>query len=461
MPYQILTLGQFIDQLSNRLDDPTNVFFSREELLDYTTEALRTWGAFTGYWVRRAGFIPNTATKDHFLPPLVNYQQGISTIYPMALSQLDRNLVNSICYSLLEPPITAWNLPWPGTEQYDLPVLVTALQHAVNALQQATSFITQGDSQIVSPTPINQYDIADDAINLRSVYWAIPPIPPATTHFQYPLARQDQYIRGLVADPGATPDSYSLVGTAPRRIEMSPAPTDNGTLHYIKVLANLDLAPTITVAGNSIYLPGNFTWAAKYYALFTLLNAEGERRDKFRADYCMMRLKDAIVLSRVFPGLMRCYINDVECQVSAAWDMDALEPNWRNQLDTTDGAPSSIILHSWSTISLHPFPTQDYSVTFDLAADAPVPASEAEYLDLASEHVQTLLDLAHHLACFKLGGQEFVDTLPSYQRFLLQAIAFNKKLQAESNNFELLKEKSDFQRRRKPVHLDEEDQPDK
>jgi len=461
MPYQILTLGQFIDQLSNRLDDPTNVFFSREELLDYTTEALRTWAAFTGYWVRRAGFTPSIADKDYFLPPFVNYQQGLTTVYPMALSQLDRDLVNSICYSLLEPPITAWNLPWPGTEQYDLPVLVTALQHAVNALQQATSFITEVDSQVVSPTPINQYDLAADAINLRSVYWEVPATPPSTPAQQFPLARQDQYVRGLVEDSALVPDSYSLVATAPRRIEMSPAPSDTGTLYYLKVLANLDLAPTITTAGNSLYLPGNFTWAAKYYTLFTLLNAEGERRDKFRADYCMMRFKDAIVLSRVFPGLMRCYINDVECQVSAAWDMDAVEPNWRNQTEANTSVPSSIVLHSWSTISLHPRPTQDYSITFDLAANAPIPASEAEYLDLGSEHVQTLLDLAHHLACFKLGGQEFVDTIPSYQRFLLQAIAFNKKLQAESGNFELLKEKPDFQRRRKPAHLDEEAQPDK
>lgn len=450
MPYQILTLGQFIDQLSNRLDDPTNVFFTRDELIDYTKEAFRTWAAFTGYWVRRASFIPNVNTKDHFLPTFVSYPEGISTIYPMALSLLDRDMVNSLCYALLEPPITSWNLPWPGTEQFDLPILVTNLQHAVNTIQQLTSLVTTEESQVVLPTPINQYDLTEDTINLRSVYWQTP------ENLQYPLARQDQYLRGLIPDAATTPDSYSVVSTVPRKVEMSPSPTDTGTLYYLKVLANLDLAPTITVAGNSLYTPGNFSFATKYYTLFTLLNAEGERRDKFRADYCQMRVKDALVLAKVFPGLLRCFINGVEAQVNTAWDMDFISPNWRNEEDTTYGPPSSIVLHSWSTISLHPFPTVDYDVSFDLSANAPVPASEASYLDIGSDIVQTLLDFTHHLACFKMGGQEFADSIPSYQRFLLQAIAYNGKLKAESNNFELLKEKTDFPYRRKPGVLQEE-----
>lgn len=463
MPYQILTLGQFLDQLAARLDDPTSAFFARDELLDYTKEALRTWGAFTGYWVRRAGFTPDPATRDYFLPSLVSYVPGPAPtlVYPLALSLTDQDLVNSLCYSLLEPPISVWSDPWPGTEQFDLPLLTVALEHSINLIQQETSLVTTVDSLVVSPTPINQYDLAADAITIRSAYWEAPDPLPATTTLQYPLTRQDQYVHGLVEDPALVPDSYSLIATAPRRIEVSPPPTDTATLRYVKVVANLALDPS--TAPTVLYTPENFSWATKYHALFTLLNAEGERRDKFRADYCAQRVKDALTLSRIFPGILRCYINDVEVQVSTAWDMEASEPDWRNQLTTAYGDPSSVVLHSYSTISLHPLPSPSstYSVTFDLSANAPIPALESDYLDLGSEHIQTLLDLAHHLACFKLGGSEFADSIPSYQRFLLAAMSYNKKLQAESGNFELLKEKTDFPRRRKPTHLDEEEQPDK
>ena len=167
-------------------------------------------------------------------------------------------------------------------------------------------------------------------------------------------------------------------------------------------------------------------------------HAEGERRDKFRAEYCAMRVKDAMVVARVYPGVYRAFIDNQETGVTTAWDQDAVAPNWRNQR----GDSQQVIQHSFNYVSLSPVPTTTsshldgkFTLTCDVSANAPIPESEAEYLDLGSEHVQTLLDYAHHLACFKLGGQEFADSIPSYQRFLLQAMSLNAKLKAESNSF--------------------------
>ena len=53
-----------------------------------------------------------------------------------------------------------------------------------------------------------------------------------------------------------------------------------------------------------------------------------------------------------------------------------------------------------------------------------------------------------------MGGQEFLDSIPSYERFLRFAMQYNSKLLAESQNFELLREKSNTQKRRRPVAVE-------
>lgn len=453
MPFTVITLGDFLDQLSERLDDPANSFFSRAEVLAYATEALRTWAAHTGYWTRRAEFLTTPGVKDYDLTNLAKYNLGSGDIYPAQLTVTDREQITQLCYHLLEPPILTWASGWAGTEQFSLELLRDATQLGVNGQQLLNGLIGQAGSQVVAPAPINQYDFPGDYINLRTLYWQ------SVEGIQTPLSRQNQYLRSLFVDRGTTPNSYSTIGVLNRKVELSPAPTDTGTLVYIYNPGHNSLLPT--AAPTTLYAPTNFAWAAKWHSLFTLLNADGERRDKFRADYCMMRIKDSQVVARHLPLILRAFIDGEEVGVDAAWDANSQDPNWRNQ----SGKPDHIVLHAWNIISLSKIPaittdnpTGEFSISFDLAANAPVPSSESEYLDLSNDLIQVLLDYSHHLACFKMGGQEFAESIPSYERFLRAAMQYNGKLSAESNQFMLLKEKSTNQRRRKPISTSEDDQ---
>lgn len=449
MPFTVITLGEFLDNLADRLDDPNSSFFTRVELLTYTTEALRTFAAHTGYWVRRAEFLTTPGVKDYDLTNLAKYNPGTGNVYPTQLTVTDRELVNSLAYSLLEPPITTWASGWIGTEQFSLSLLLEAAKYGVNSIQSRDGLIGQASSQIAQPTPINQYDLPSDYLNIRSAYWQV------VEGQQYPLARQNQHVHSLIPDYSPTPNSFSVVATAPRRVELSPNPTDTGTLIYIYNPGHNTLLPTS--AATTLYLPTNFAWAAKYSALFTLLNADGERRDKFRAEYCAMRIKDSKVLANILPGILRCFIDGVEVGSTAAWDEDYNLPNWRN----LTGKPDHVVNHTWNIISLSKIPaaitdnpTGEFSISFDISANAPIPANEADYLDIGSELIQPLVDFAHHLACFKMGGQEFSDSIPSYERFLRFAMQYNSKLLAESQNFELLREKSNTQKRRRPIAIE-------
>jgi hypothetical protein len=448
MPFTVITLGEFLDQLAARLDDPTNTFFSRAELLDYTKESLRTWAAHTGYWISRGQLTTEFLTKDYDLGEKlldsneVKIQERVIT---------DRDMITSLCYALLDTPPVDWSLGWASVEQFDLALLLDATRDAINYLQQQCSLITEVTSQVADPTPIGQHDLTNSLVNLRSLYWEDP------EGVQTYLSRQDQYLSTLLASGGSKPDAYSLVASQPRRVELSPIPTDAGTLFYIYTPGHTLLSPT--TAATKLHIPTNYSWAAKWYALFTLLNAEGERRDKFRADYCAMRIKDSLALAKILPGVYRAYLNSVPIGISTSWDYDRAATNWRN----TQGKPANLITHSWNTISLHPIPgivaenpTAEYALTLDVAINAPIPTLESSYLDISADILQPLLDYAHHLACFKMGGQEFADSIPSYERFLRCAMGYNAKLLAESNNFYLLKEESSFPRTRKPTQKEDE-----
>lgn len=453
MPFNIITLGEFMDQLSIRLNDPANSFFRRDEVLAYTIETLRTWAAHTGYWIRQAEFLTTANQRDYDFTALAKYNPGSGNIFPIQYTVTDRELINALCYALLENPITSWAGGWNGTAQYNLEHVTEEAKLAVNGIQLALGLTGKLGSQAVAPTPIAQYDLPNDCCGIRTLFWQTP------EGSQFPLSRQNQYLRGLIPDSAAIPDSYSTVGVIPRMVELSPIPTDTGQLVYTYAPVHEDLIPT--TGATTLYLPTNFYWAAKWQALYNLLNAEGELRDKFRADYCLMRIKDAKALSKIFPGILRAYIDGVEVGVTAAWDGNSVEPSWRNQFST----PTEVLLHSFNILSVSPIatnttanPTGEFSISFSLAANAPIPANEADYLDLGGELIEPLLAYAYHLACFKIGGQEFAESIPAYQRFLQLAMTYNAKLEAESENFQLLKRKSQFQRERKPVTSGEEDQ---
>ena len=68
--------------------------------------------------------------------------------------------------------------------------------------------------------------------------------------------------------------------------------------------------------------------------------------------------------------------------------------------------------------------------------NAPVPSNNSDYLQIARDDYDSLLDYAQHVAAFKMGGQEFLETIPLYQNFVTHAAQYNAKLK-EMGEFDL------------------------
>lgn len=71
-----------------------------------------------------------------------------------------------------------------------------------------------------------------------------------------------------------------------------------------------------------------------------------------------------------------------------------------------------------------------YSIQLDVIQNAPIPVDPADKIQIGREELDALTDYVQHLAMFKMGGSEFLDTAPFYDRFLRVAGLYNERLKA-------------------------------
>jgi hypothetical protein len=69
-----------------------------------------------------------------------------------------------------------------------------------------------------------------------------------------------------------------------------------------------------------------------------------------------------------------------------------------------------------------------YSATVSVVQNAPVPVAETDFIQVARDDYDTIIDYAQHLALFKTGGAEFAATVSLYQKFEQKAAQYNGRL---------------------------------
>lgn len=89
-------------------------------------------------------------------------------------------------------------------------------------------------------------------------------------------------------------------------------------------------------------------------------------------------------------------------------------------------------------------------MTFDVVRNAPLPLMDVDFVDVARELLDVILDYAQHLASFKMGGAEFAATQGHYERLIRLASQQNERLKANAGNFDILAEKSQKEDKQRP-----------
>lgn len=418
--YTHTTLANFKSQLSEMLGDRSKTFFTDVELTSYTQEALLTWGAASLYYRTTNSFLTDNSIAFYDLA---------AELPDLLILTKDRDIAQQLMFSLLEPQITDWLL-WQGSEQFSLQAISSAIQHAADRF-----LLESGIFMSVFPvtnllTPVSKVTIPEDVLDVRRV---------ASYNFEEKvriLSQEDPAsLQAYMVDwesPKSKPEFWSVITEPLRTLQLAP-PANDITLLQLLVIPN---ANTVDFeVGQILGIPSCFTWAIKYLALAELLGPHTQAADLIRAKYAAMRGEEAIALAQLYPSALNAHINGKQINISSLSDFDTYQWNWQNQ----SGVPEQMAVASWNLIALSPVPSSsDVSIEIDYVSNPPLPSADTDFIQIDKGYIGMLLDFCRHLALFKVGGEEFLESKQGYDRMIQAASLHNDRLIAQSRLFSSL-----------------------
>lgn len=426
------TLAQAKSQLAARLGDTSKVFWTDGELEVYLIEALRVWGAASLQWIERGLLTPIDDQAFYDLPSSVSGSLITQIV-------LDQDLAKVIEYHFMEPPTPS---SWTGSEQFTLLDIQNALQGRLNEFLLEAGYGLSTYSVIVT-SGTEFVSLPDTTVEVVRAVWK-------TLDGEYkPLSQSDpfqnQYSFPSWAQNPGVPMTYSTVARSPLRLQLVPETIDNGTLELVVISTGTALDLT---TGVLLGIPDDLAWVIKWGAIADLLTKDGTARDDPRAQYAERRWKEGIELAKLYPSFISARADNRLIRVAALEDMDTIVPRWQ---ESNDSPQTDIIPCGYDLIALYPVPDNTATqITLDVARKAVLPASDSDYIDVGRDFIGTILDYAQHLATFKLGGVEFMETASYYDKMVAMAALQNSRLMAQASMFEALIQSSELEDIAKP-----------
>jgi hypothetical protein len=395
LSYTQYTLASFTAELAQALSDPSHVYWAQDELNRALYEALYLWGAITSFWTTRGTF--NTVASTPFYDLSVQFPALRARTYVMD------DLTKEIQYHLLEP---ANGVSGSGmTDQFTIAQVTNALIRYRNQLV-IDSRIPLTFGTVPVSAPAGNRIVLDQTIALITrAAWI-----DGTTGIVTPLRRTDSFAAQSLSpiwnlNP-SKPYGYSQAEAMPGTMALVPPPLASGTAH----LTYAATIPLTVSAGTLFAVPNEFALAIKYGALYDILSTNSQGYDPIRSKYCAERYRAAVELAAMHRSVMEVRSNDALLSLSTLADMDNGKPFWQ----TGFGAPQ-IAACAYDLLAFYRVPNNVYSITCDLVQSAPLPAP---YIQLGSEELSYIFDYCRHILQLKLGGVEFVQSMPLFDNFL-------------------------------------------
>ena len=440
MPYTHTSWSTLRTYLSEYLNDTGKVFWVDDELKAHLTEALRTWGALTAYWRERGTFVTANATPFYLL------RTQLSSLLGAAAT--DHDIIKVIQYNLLESAVSQSS--WAGTEMFTLPDVRDALAHARDDFLVSSGVVLTRSASINMPPPsVSRVSLPDTIMDVRRVVWQS-----ADGSYSHLWREDDWKINSLLttiqqSTPG-TPIAYSIAATRPVEIQVFPPPSVNATLDVISVSsgAALDPANSATVLG----VPDGLTWIPKWRALASLLSDTGQSADQTRRGIAQRLYELGLEAVQLYPIVFQVQIQGVATILDTLHSLDAFHANWQGDVAAQ---PTRLAL-TGDILAAYPTPDGIYSVTLDMVRNAPIPALDADFVQIGREELDAIITYAGFLAVFKEGGAEAVHALENAQSFFRAAIRYGERMGASVSNARTLLSLSGREEQERPRMVSEE-----
>lgn len=413
-------MADALDQLAARLDDPTFVHWTEAELTRYLNEAIRTLSAFTQRYRARGTF--NTVANQSFynLPTVLPTLRGYNVT--------NQDLIVDIEYALMEPPTPT---VWTGSEQFTLPLIVEALDSALQQFLVDTGVVLlRSLTAGVTPDADGRITLSSTVVTIRRAAWVM------ANGTVIPLKREDEW--GLThfapawpqnpAAPDQTwPTGYSVGVTPPLVVQLAPAPLVAGTLDLLYV----ETGATIDTTNTLIWVPDDWSWVIKWRALAQLLSRDGLAYDPQRAAYCEARYEQGVQMVKAASVVLNGAINGALGTLRSVVETDQYRRGWQ----TTPGAPTALLTAGHTVVGLKPRPdSTNYEVMLDVVRNVPIATDLTDCLVVDEPMRDAYLDYAQHLAIWKEGPGQLQQAMGLYDRFMKACGVTVKLNQAEVPN---------------------------
>jgi hypothetical protein len=394
------TRATFTDALAQALNDPNRVYWVQDELDRALNEALLLWGALSSYWTTSGPLPFSTVASVPFYDLSLEYPTLRARTYTMG------DLTREIQYHFYEP---ANGVSGAGmTAQFTIGQITSALTRRRNQFVLDSRIPLTFTTVPAPPPEVSDLELANDVALITRAAWI-----EAVTGITTPLRRTDTFAAQSYnpiwnLNP-KKPFSYSQAEAMPGTMILIPPPLGSGSVHltYARTIS-------IPVADTAPFLiPDEFAWALKYGAIYEILSTNSQGYDPLRTKYCMERYMAGIELAAAHRSVMRVRCNDVPLALSTLADLDSGKPTWQ----TSSGRPG-IAACAYDLLAFYRVPDTAYSITTELSRSAPLPAAPTDFIQVGREEIPYLLDYCRHILMFKLGGTEFVQSMPLYDSFL-------------------------------------------
>jgi hypothetical protein len=436
-----VTLAQAIAALQGRLylgSDANQQFWTSTELQAYIVEALKTWNALTGFWRGQMSF---TLVKNQWFYDLTA-QSG--TLRPFTTTD---NLIETLIeYHLLEPLVTSYPLSWMGSNQFSIADILYALERTHNAvLGSALCTLARSTLSYAS----GRVTLPDTTLVIRRVCW----LPQVSGFSVKPLEQSDDFTlesfdANWTTAPAGVPSAWLQSADPPLGIRVDRTSPCSALLEILS--ANSDGALS-TSSAKTLSIPDDWAWVDKWGALADLFGRESLAKDPLREKYCRQRYEEGIALLSEAPSVVSATLNGSPIGVDSIRNGDDFEAGWQA---SPAGPPDTIYMAGLNLAAFSPAPNSStaYTAVLSVVQNQPVPSGSGDYLQIPRDQYDALIGYAHHLAVLKLGGAEFLATVPMYSAFLRAASLYNSQLSERGYFAQQMQELSQLQSKREPVY---------
>ena len=423
MPYTHTTFAQAKQRLANELGDSGKVYFVDAELGRYLIEALRWWGLVSMYF--RETLKLDTVPGQAFYRIEDDLTNLAGTEFPQGFSVTDRQLINDINYALMEPQITNWALPWPGTEMFSLDEIVQILIDSRDEMLKLSGAVLNNAS---FPTVLGQNRVALSESYIRTVRASIfefgsgGPLP----IWAVDQAQLQTTVNSAIIPASGRPLAFSVSYSPQLTLDLWPSPLNPSDLilHFVMRGATLTPSGSETALG----VPDDASILLKYRTIADLLSGDGLARAPMMAAYCEKRYKEGLEALMRYQSLMWAEVGGKRAPLTSVAQLDQMKPTW----ERSTGAPRSVAQLNWDTFALSPTPDDIYTLTFEAVRRAPIPAADGDFIQVGTESLQAIYDYAQHIALFKSQGSEFMNSLPRYDSAMELAMDYREQIASQS-----------------------------